>query len=64
MGQALNFAGPDKLKAAAPLIGQELLKTLDDLGLKISEANQPRFAAVVTGYTSVTADLLNIVEKK
>lgn len=64
MGQALTLKGPDKLKAAAPLIGQDVLKILDDLGYKVSADKQPQLAAVVTGYASVTADLLNIIETK
>lgn len=63
-GSAISAPGPDKLKMATPLVAQEILKILDELGFEVDSELQPRLIAVATGYASVTADLLNIIKKK
>lgn len=62
MGAAIQAAGPDKLKMAAPQIAQHVLDIVDQLGFKVKDKD--RFAAIVTGYTSVSADLYNALEPK
>lgn len=62
MGAALNTPGPDKLKMAAPVIGQHVLDIVDQLGFKVKDKD--RFAASVTGFASVSADLYNALEPK
>lgn len=54
------LSGPDKLRAAVPLVSQVIQQSEIMLGKKIKD--EQKFVAAVTGITSNMADLLNSLE--
>lgn len=60
MGQALAIKGPDKLKAAAPLVAQVILQSSLLVNHKI--ANQALFTQACTEIAGGMADLLNSLD--
>lgn len=61
MGQALSIAGPDKLKAAAPLVAQIILKSSIMVGHSID--NQQLFTQGSAKLADGMADILNSLKK-
>jgi hypothetical protein len=57
VGQALGLSGPDKLKAAIPLVGQAISQSALVAGKKI--ANQTLYDQAMQGFAQATVDLLN-----
>lgn len=62
LGQALKLPGPDKLKAAAPLVAQIVLRSSIVANHKI--ANPALFQQGCTKMTDGLADILNALEDK
>lgn len=60
MGQALQLAGSDKLKAAAPAMAQVILQSDAMIGKKIKDA--AKFEAGVLQITAGWADILNSLD--
>lgn len=61
VGQALGIAGPDKLKAAAPLVSQMVLAS--SLLARHKVANPTLFAAGCTKLADGMADILNALDE-
>lgn len=61
IGQTLGIAGPDKLKAAAPLVAQIVLQSEILVGKTI--ANPVLFQQACTEYAQATVDLLNSLDE-
>ncbi len=60
IGAALNIAGPDKLKAAAPLVAQAILQSEVLVGKTIRDPDL--FQKACTEYAQATVDLLNSLD--
>lgn len=60
IGQVLGSAGPDKLKMAAPLVAQVVVRSDLLAGRRIADAT--RFQAGVTAIASGMADVLSSLE--
>lgn len=61
IGQTLTLAGPDKLKAAIPLVTQVVLASPLMAGKKINDP--AKFNTAIAGIASSMADLLNSLDE-
>jgi hypothetical protein len=62
MGQVIGAAGPDKLKAAAPSVGQLVLSSDIMIGRHIAAGREADAKKAIEGITSNLADFLNCLE--